>query len=503
MANLTTTWQLIGSVSTRASATYWADYTHRLYARYSNKNDSALTATVEIELRQVLVNGNSNAFYYNYNRAYNLSSKSATEGSYTTRYSNTLMQGTVTRTESVLFSTSWTQSYASDGSCSVDINYNGYCYFDYKEMSVNVVLPTIAVTPTLSVNSLGTMSTSGASVGYTLGSTGGRSTAFQYSTNNSTWTTLESRSANGTYSATLPNLISSYTNTTSPTVYFRVTNSGGTSGSTSKSTTIDSSIVPTLGSISVTGDNGDYSTLSGLFVQNITKPSVAFNNAAGTYGSSVNTYVISGGLSARTSGTTPIVYPSAIPNNGTISVVGYVKDTRGRTSATNSASISVIEYYNPSLVSVSIIRCNQDGTENNKGAYAKLTTEYKIAPITSSGTDYNTKLLQYSLDGETWTTITTSNWNASVDTVIGGSFSTSSSYKVYIKLTDLTSIVNQEITLPTSAVTISKHEGGNGITFGQVAEEDGFHNYWETNLHGTLNMVVDGVVVPILEIVDE
>ena len=156
----------------------------------------------------------------------------------------------------------------------------------------------------------------------------------------------------------------------------------------------------------------------------------------------------------------------------------------------------------PSL-SISVSRCNQDGSKNTSGAYCKLVCKYNVYPIKNGSTNYNTKSLKYSLDDTNYVDININDYSGESTTIFGGDFATSKTYPIYARLQDLTTIVKVNTTLPSAETTVSKRAGGKGITLGQVATEDGFHNYFVTNLHESLNVVIDGEVIPILEIVDE
>ena len=67
---------------------------------------------------------------------------------------------------------------------------------------------------------------------------------------------------------------------------------------------------------------------------------------------------------------------------GTTTVSATVKDKRGRTSAAASASFTVLDYNKPTVSALSVRRCNEDGTANDRGEYVKITFS---AAVTSLG----------------------------------------------------------------------------------------------------------------------
>ena len=256
--------------------------------------------------------------------------------------------------------------------------------------------------------------------------------------------------------------------------------------------------VPTAeGNITLTPMN-NYNQLNGLFVQNLSWVKIeAQGTAYPDGGATINQYDLTslGGYNSNVTKTNmPISnskaiyeYTNKLQKNGNISATVYVYDTRGGYAYATSNSVNVIEYYNPSIQSLKVERCNSDGTLNNNGTSCKLTVNYNIAPINDGSNNKNTKALYYSLDGFNYVEILISNYSGTVTKVINDTtFNVAQSYPIYIRLQDINTIVNQTITLPTSFVLISKRTGGKGITFGAIAEQDNFHNYLDSYFHKDL-----------------
>lgn len=66
---------------------------------------------------------------------------------------------------------------------------------------------------------------------------------------------------------------------------------------------------------------------------------------------------------------------------GTTTVTATVRDKRGRTSAVASASFTVLDYNTPSITKLSVVRCNEDGTANKRGGYAKVTFSATVTSL--------------------------------------------------------------------------------------------------------------------------
>jgi microcystin-dependent protein len=71
---------------------------------------------------------------------------------------------------------------------------------------------------------------------------------------------------------------------------------------------------------------------------------------------------------------------------GTTTVTATVTDGRGRTSAAASASFTVLDYATPAVTKLSVMRCNEDGTANKRGAYCKVTFSAVITSLNSKNT---------------------------------------------------------------------------------------------------------------------
>ena len=71
---------------------------------------------------------------------------------------------------------------------------------------------------------------------------------------------------------------------------------------------------------------------------------------------------------------------------GTTTVSATVTDGRGRTSAAASASFAVLDYTTPTVTKLSVLRCNEDGTANKRGAFCKVTFSAVITSLNSKNT---------------------------------------------------------------------------------------------------------------------
>lgn len=251
-------------------------------------------------------------------------------------------------------------------------------------------------------------------------------------------------------------------NSTTGTVTIVVyTKSGGNIiGSTSKTLTVrvPTNIVPSVG-ISVTPNN----TMGGVNVANKTTFTVKPVNAKGVYGSTIKSYLISGGWLNSTSATGATTQPLG---SGNYTFTVKVTDSRGRT-ATASQSVNVHGYESPTF-SFNPYRCDVGGSpqENGEYIYAKMT--YSIAnPDNSNQNAKKYRLSKKTANSATWTVV--QDWadlpTYSGDIIIsfGGGFSVLSSYDVRAEVKDSNNTTSLQYRIGTSNALLNIEKEGVGI----------------------------------------
>ena len=182
--------------------------------------------------------------------------------------------------------------------------------------------------------------------------------------------------------------------------------------------------------------------------------------------------------SASVNGTT---YSSSTFTTGALKTDGEhvpisatVKDGRGRSGSTSS-TFKVLPYKRPRITNLKVHRCNSDGTANDLGAYCKVS----FRCIITSLSDKNTKscTLKYRQSGATnWTEAPAillpsydSNCNPPVIAM-----SEEHSYEVMVTATDAFGSTNAYTSVSTGYCLYHIPASGKGITFGGIAEGDGF-----------------------------
>lgn len=249
--------------------------------------------------------------------------------------------------------------------------------------------------------------------------------------------------------------------------------------------TVPASVKPTITSLTAARVDGAVPSTWGIYVQTKSKVTLTINGAAGSYGSTISSYSITGGgyTSTASSFTTGFLNTS-----GTITFTATVTDSRGRVSAAATVSISVVAYSPPSFASYLSQRCLSNGTVNEDGTYIRGLVSYSYASCSSKNTI--TRAAYYKKASDTaWTNASAAFSSGTAFTFGGGKISTETSYDIKYTLTDaFTTIAIQDI-VSTAAVVMDFKKGGKGVAVGKVSEVDNAFEVaedWDVRVYGKL-----------------
>ena len=112
--------------------------------------------------------------------------------------------------------------------------------------------------------------------------------------------------------------------------------------------------------------DGEVPSTWGIYVQTKSKVKLTINRAAGSYGSTIKSYSITGG---GYSGSASTLTTGFLNNSGTITFKATVTDSRGRVSPEASVSITVTAYSPPYFNSSLSQRCLSNGALDDDGTY--------------------------------------------------------------------------------------------------------------------------------------
>ena len=230
---------------------------------------------------------------------------------------------------------------------------------------------------------------------------------------------------------------------------------------------VPDSVVPTVDSITCTDAHGLYSKY-GAYVQG-KSPLTITVKASGIYGSTIESYAImANGVQYNSN----IAATSALATAGQQVVFATVGDSRGRYT-TDKVYITVLAYNNPIIAVLKAVRCLSDGTEDESGAYMKVTVETTISSLNSKNS--KTFTLKYKKKtNSAWTTHTTYTsaytWRTSV--IIAAD--TNSQYDIQLTATDDFATSTATTAIGTAFTLVDYNASGEGIAFGKVSEKDAF-----------------------------
>ncbi len=248
---------------------------------------------------------------------------------------------------------------------------------------------------------------------------------------------------------------------------------------------VPASVKPSISSLTATRVDETVPSSWGIYVQNKSKATLTINGAAGSNGSTIKSYSISGG---GFSGTASTLTTGILTTSGTITFTATVTDSRGRVSDAKTVSISVVAYSVPSFSTYLSQRATSTGTVNDDGTYVKGLVAYSFASCSSKNSV--TRKTEYRKAGaSTWTNANASFSSGTAFTFGGGSISTENSYEIRYTITDAFTSVSVIDLVSTAAVVMDFKSGGKGIAVGKVAETDNCFEVspdWNVKMYGKL-----------------
>lgn len=289
-------------------------------------------------------------------------------------------------------------------------------------------------------------------------------------------------------------------NSTSGTAKIYVyTYSGSTYiGNSSKDFTVyvPDNIIPTINSVNLAENTAGIANKFGCYVQG--KSTIkGIISASGVYSSTIKNYEIKiNGQSFNQSNFT------TNPLTGSGNCVVKITDTRNGTASTNIA-YTAQSYSNPTINNFSLVRCNQDGTENDEGAYAKCTLKANISSVNNRN-DKTFQLLYKKLTDSNYTTINLSNQSYSYESVQIIAADINSEYEFIFKISDYFSFAEKSLNLGTAFTLVDYNASGRSVAFGRVStagtNEKKMQIKMDTEIEGILrinNQTIFDLIYPI------
>ena len=243
--------------------------------------------------------------------------------------------------------------------------------------------------------------------------------------------------------------------------------------------TVPSTVVPTIGAVSLSEAVSGLATQFGGYVQNKSKIAVQIT-ATGAYSSTIKAYktTIQGA-----SFTTASFTSGFLTKSGTSTVTITVTDSRGRTAST-TRSITVIAYAAPKINIFTANRANGLGSADDNGTMALARVKFSVASVN----DKNAKnyKVEYKLKSSaTWTQLVTGSVYSYDNTMmLSGDFDPNSSYDLRLSVTDYFGTTTALSEVATAFTLLDFNSSGRGVSFGKVSEraegvEFGIQTYFD------------------------
>lgn len=248
---------------------------------------------------------------------------------------------------------------------------------------------------------------------------------------------------------------------------------------------VPASIKPTLTSITATRVDGTVPSSWGIYVQYKSKATLTINGAAGSVGSTITAYSITGtGVSSTASSYTT----GFLTTSGSLTFTGKVCDSRGRWSDEATVTINVVAYASPRFNSYSTQRCTSAGTVSANGTYGKSTVNFSY--WSCSGKNSVTTAVAYKKSTDSsYTNAGVTFTSGTAFTFGGGNLSVDYSYDIRFTLTDAFGTVTVVDSLSTASVLMDFKAGGTGLAVGKVSETDNCFEVsedWDVKVYGML-----------------
>lgn len=188
------------------------------------------------------------------------------------------------------------------------------------------------------------------------------------------------------------------------------------------------------------------------------------------YSSPIATYTITAnGVTYNTSTATTGFLTAA----GSSKVTVTVKDKRGR-SATWTYTMTVLDYTSPVVSSLTVKRCDADGTENDQGEYVQISFSAAISSMSSKNTA--TYVVRHKKSSDTtWTSLATGALNNKytiTDQTYVFAADGNYSYDVEVTATDRHGTTTRTTSVSTAFTLYNCHRSGTGWRFGGVADKE-------------------------------
>lgn len=253
--------------------------------------------------------------------------------------------------------------------------------------------------------------------------------------------------------------------------------------------TFPASVKPSIGDLQLTAVNSYW----GMWIQGKTSFKLKVVNPQMSYNSPITSYKYEGAGYAQTVSNTNEVSFGVINTSGDFPFRVTATDARGR-SATYEKMQLVWPYEVPKLTTAEVRRCTANGTyDDDNGTYVKI----KVAGSWTSLKGNNNGGVRWR-----WRLVGSGSWsgwseltnNAESAALGGGIFSTEKAYEIVISVYDYFTQTDSTIAIMSKIYPMDVLNTGRGVSFGKVAEREGYADFAFATYFAGGNNQFDGPV---------
>lgn len=154
-----------------------------------------------------------------------------------------------------------------------------------------------------------------------------------------------------------------------------------------------------------------------------------------------------------------------LKSHGQLTVSASVTDMRGRTSNTESITLTVYDYAKPAITRLAAARCNADGTANDRGEYLRVTFTYTANNL--SGKNPVSCTLKYKQSTES-VYVTASGFDPTKGSYVFKASDVDVAYDIMLTVSDDFDTVSRVATGPTGFTLMHWNADGNAMGIGKV-----------------------------------
>ena len=240
---------------------------------------------------------------------------------------------------------------------------------------------------------------------------------------------------------------------------------------------VPTTVIPTCSNITFTRTDNGVPSSWGVYVKGYSKVTASISGT-GIHGSTIKGYYISG--AGKTSNNNTLT-SDVLSSTGTYTFEATVTDSRNRTSSKKTNSITVYDYWNPS-VTLTAYRCDSSGKASNTGTCLRVKAVFNYASVNGKNSITSKKI---TCNGKTLTS-----FNSGTEyTMNDVNLATTQAYTATCTVTDgMGKSATFNVSIPTSSIPFMLRDDETGACFGGYSTKTNtLESFWPLYVHGDIS----------------